>query len=310
MRADRLVLRTPFWLPGRSSMNLVGKIFTVVILVLCLVFMALAMAVYTAQRNWREVVMLQKSELTPGKTLGLKWQLEEAKALNENLNNDKAKLEKDIKAEQAARQQALSRLQTELEIARKDRKSLEAGRADLEKDKRDSVAAMNATQKNLTDFRQELDKQRTGLLQAQQDRDKHFNKVVELTDQLNQAVNDKELLRKRTLELAKDLKKADEALQWNGINKNANFKNAKPPQVDAVVTSVLGDGLIEISLGSDAGLREGHQLEVYRTGGGQNTYVGRVKVVRTDPSKSVCKVDPNFQNSNIMENDRVASEIK
>ena len=291
-------------------MNLVGKIFIVVVFVLCLVFMALAMSVYTAQRNWREVVMLQKDQLTPGKQLGLKWQLEEAKKENENLNDEKAKLNNQYAAERAARQQALSRMQTELEIAKKDRKSLEAGRADLEKDKRDAVAAMNATQKNLTDFRQELDRQRTGKLEAEKDRDKHFGRVVELTDQLNQAVNEKELLRKRTLELAKDLKKADEALQWNGINKNAKFKDAKPPQVDAIVTSVLGDGLIEISLGSDAGLREGHQLEVYRTSGGQSTYVGRVKVVRTDPSKSVCKVDPNFQNSNIMENDRVASEIK
>lgn len=71
-------------------MNLVGKIFIVVILVLCLVFMALSMAVYTAQRNWREVVMLQKDQLTPGKELGLKWRLEDAKAQNEDLNNQKA----------------------------------------------------------------------------------------------------------------------------------------------------------------------------------------------------------------------------
>ncbi len=290
-------------------MNLVGKIFIVVILVLCLVFMALSMAVYTAQRNWREVVMLQKDQLTPGKELGLKWRLEDAKAQNEDLNNQKAALQKEYAAEKAARQQSLTRLQTELDIARRDRKSLEAGRADLEKDKRDAVAAMNATQKNLTDYRQELDKNRTALVEAHQDRDKHFAEVVRKTDEFNQAVNEKEVLRKRTLELAKDLKKADEVLQWKGLNKNTDYKS-KPPKVDAIVTSVLGDGLIEISLGSDAGLREGHQLEIYRTSGGQSTYVGRVKVVRTDPSKAVCKVDPNFQNSNVMENDRVASKIE
>jgi hypothetical protein len=292
-------------------MNLVGKIFIVIILVLCLVFMALAMAVYTAQRNWREVVMLQKDQLTPGKQLGLKWRLEDAKHENENLNDEKAKLQKEYAAEKAARQQTLSKLQTELEIAKKDRKSLEAGRADLDKDKRDAVAAMAATQKNLTTYQQERDRQRTALIEAQKDRDAHFGKVVELTDQLNQEVNEKELLRKRTLELAKDLKKADEALQWHGLpDKNSDYQSKVPPKVDAIVTSVNGDGLIEISLGSDAGLREGHQLEVYRTGGGQNTYVGRVKVVRTDPSKSVCKIDPNFQTSNVMVNDRVASKIE
>jgi hypothetical protein len=292
-------------------MNLVGKIFIVVILVLCLVFMALSMTVYTAQKNWREFAMLSQDQIgASGKPLGLKWQLEQAKALNENLNNEKATLQKEYAAEKAARQQSLTRLQTELEIARRDRKSLEAGRADLEKDKRDAVAAMNATQKNLTDYRQELDRNRTALVEAHQDRDKHFAEVVRKTDEYNQAVNEKEVLRRRSLELVKDLKKADEALQWNGLDKNADYKSKMPPKVDAIVTSVLGDGLIEISLGSDAGLREGHQLEVYRAGGGQSTYVGRVKVVRTDPSKSVCKVDPNYQNSNVMENDRVVSKIE
>ncbi len=202
-------------------------------------------------------------------------------------------------------------MQTELEIARKDRKNLEAQRADLEKDKRDAVAAMNVTQKNMTTMQQERDRRRTELLQAEQDRDKHFAEVVRKTDELNQAVNDKELLRQRTLELAKDLKKADEELQHFDLpDKNSDYKSKIPPKIDAVVTSVNGDGLIEISLGSDAGLREGHELEVYRTGGGQSKYVGRVKVVRTDPSKSVCKVEPNFQNSNVMVNDRVASKIE
>ncbi len=295
-------------------MNLVGKIFTVVILVLCLVFMGLAIAVYTAQKNWRDVVMLSRDDLTKpgnaGKPLGLKWQLEQAKHDNDDLRTQKEKIDQEYAAEKTARQQTLSRLQTELEIAKKDRKSLEAARADLEKDKRDAVAAMSATQKSLMAMQTERDNQRKALLEAQQDRDKHFNQMVAVTDQLNQAVNEKELLRQRTLELAKDLKKADDALRYNGLDKNVDYKSKMPPKLDAIVTSVNGDGLIEISLGSDAGLREGHHLEVYRTGGGQSTYVGRVKVVRTDPSKSVCKVDPNFQNSNVMVNDRVASKIE
>jgi hypothetical protein len=291
-------------------MNLVGKIFVIVIFVLCLVFMALTMAVYTAQRNWREVVMLEQDKVTPGKELGLKYQKERLEHDNAELKDLKGRLEREYAAEKSAKQQSLSKLQTELEIVKKERKTLEAGKADLEKDMRDKVAAMSATQKNATDYRQELEKQRTDLLQAQKDRDAHFKEVVRLTDELNRAVNDKELLRKRTAELAKDLAKADEALRWNGFqDKNSDYKNKNPPKVDAIVTSVNGDGLIEISLGSDAGLRKGHQLEVYRINGGQSTYVGRVEVVKTDPSKSVCKVDPKYQTSNIMVNDRVASKI-
>ena len=82
-----------------------------------------------------------------------------------------------------------------------------------------------------------------------------------------------------------------------------------PPRVDGVVTATPGAGLVEISLGSDQGLRKGHRLEVYRIGGGQSTYVGRVEVVRTAATRSVCKIDPKYQNSNIMVGDRVASRI-
>ena len=49
-----------------------------------------------------------------------------------------------------------------------------------------------------------------------------------------------------------------------------------------MITATPGAGLVEISLGSDQGLLKGHQLEVYRIGGGQSTYVGRIEVVQTD----------------------------
>ena len=45
--------------------------------------------------------------------------------------------------------------------------------------------------------------------EAQKDRDAHFKEVVHLTEELNQAANEKDLLKKRTDELTKDLAKAN-----------------------------------------------------------------------------------------------------
>jgi hypothetical protein len=284
-------------------MNLVGKIFIVVILVLALVFMAITMAVYTAQRNWREVVM-SDSASSPG----LKIQKEKLEHDNSELKAAKDRLEKEYAAEKNAKQQSLVKLKNELDVAQRDSKRLEAERAGLEKEKRDAVAAMTATQKNASDYRVELEKNRTLLTQAHQDRDQHWAQVVKKTDEFNQAVNELDALKKRTAELAKDVAKAEQALRAHGLSKDSETSKT-PPKVDAVVTSVAGDGLIEISLGSDAGLRKGHLLEVFRTGGGQDTYVGRVEVVKTDPSKSVCKADPKYLSSNIQVNDRVANKI-
>ena len=110
-------------------------------------------------------------------------------------------------------------------------------------------------------------------------------------------------------DVSKDLAKARDALRYFKINENSDYRGKAPPQIDGVVTAAVEHGLVEVSLGSDMGLRKGHLLEVYRSSGGQSTYVGRIEVVQTGPDKSVCKIDPKFQNSNVMVGDRVASKI-
>ena len=61
-------------------MNLVGKIFVVFIFVMSLVFMAFAMAVYTTQQNWREVVMLAGQSRARARRSACKYQLEKSQA--------------------------------------------------------------------------------------------------------------------------------------------------------------------------------------------------------------------------------------
>lgn len=288
-------------------MNLVGKVFVVAILVLSVVFMAFAMAVYATHKNWREVVMNERA--TPEKPLGLNQQLKNEQTRNETLKNELDKLTKDRDAVKADKDQAVAKLQSELAVVQEERKNLETKAASLEKEQREAVAAMNATQKSAADYRKELERLRTEVLQAQKDRDAHFKEVVRVTDELHQAINEKEQLRKRTEDITKDLAKAREALRYFDINESADYKSKSAPRIEAVVTATPGGGLVEISVGSDQGLRKGHLLEVYRTSGGASTYVGRIEVVKTTPDKSVCKVDPKFQNSNVMQGDRVASKI-
>ena len=127
--------------------------------------------------------MLAQDEVTPNKELGLKYQLEKAKHDNEELKNAKDNLEKEYAAEKAAQQQATDQSRRPNWISRRrTARACEAGRAALDKEKSDAVAAMKATQTNATDYRKQRDKQRTDLAQAQKDRDEHFKEVVRLTD--------------------------------------------------------------------------------------------------------------------------------
>ncbi len=288
-------------------MNLVGKIFVVLILVMSVLFMAFAMAVYATHRNWREVVL--NEQVAPDKPLGLSYQLKNEQARNKELNDQMDSLKKQVATELEAKTQAVTKLENELNVARGELKTVEATLSELDKTQRQAVAAMNSTQTNATRDRKEVEEQRSTVQKAQQDRDAHFKEVARLTEELNQAVNEKDLLRKRTEALGKDLAKADEVLRKFGLDKNKDYSNV-PPVVDGLVTTVLEGGVVEISLGADDGLLKGHKLEVYRIGGGQSTYVGRIEVVKTDPNRAVCKIDPKFQTSNMLKGDRVASKIE
>jgi chromosome segregation ATPase len=178
-------------------MNLVGKIFIVVILLMSVLFMAFAMALYATHQNWQAVV---KNELDP--------QLREAKEKNTQLTAQKEKLKQQYDGERAAKTQALAKLENELRIARDELAQLDAKLAQLEQAKRKAVADMDSTQANAADLRKELEGQRTTTEGALKDRNADFKEVVRLTDLLNQATNERDLLKKRTDELAKDLKKA------------------------------------------------------------------------------------------------------
>ncbi|MEN6452257.1 MAG: hypothetical protein ABFC96_17335 [Thermoguttaceae bacterium] len=285
-------------------MNLVGKIFTVLIFVLCLVFMTLSMAVYATHRNWRDEFTRPRGA---GKEPGLQIQLTEAKAENETLKKERDDAKKQLDLEKSEKAQALTKLQTAYAVKENDLRELEKGHAQLQKDSREAVKAMQETQTNSGTYYQELEKQRTATIEAQQDRDKLFKDLVQKDDELNQARNDLEQLRNRSIELAKDLAKYKDVNRWVGApSPDSPYQVKAPPRVEGNVMAVRGQNLIEISIGSDQGIRKGHQLQVYRKG----TYVGRVEVVKVAATSAVCKVDPLYQNSNVVEGDRVASRIE
>jgi hypothetical protein len=99
-------------------MNLVGKIFVFLIMMMSVCFAMLAVGVYMAQTNWRERVLLSSDEINTkpehrGKDLGLKWQLENEKKRYAELESIKDDLEKRYKTEFAAKQQRIQALETE-----------------------------------------------------------------------------------------------------------------------------------------------------------------------------------------------------
>lgn len=288
-------------------MNLVGKILIVIIFIMSLVFMSFVVAVYATHTNWRDVVM--NTQATPDKPLGLKPQLDQAKAKNQELNDQLDKLKQETAAEKAARRQQLAKLETENEALKKERDQQVKDQAKLEQQVREAVAAMEATQKTAAALRTEVDGLREEIRTAQKDRDEQFQKVVKLTDDLHQNVNELKVVQDRNKTLAADYAKAVEVLRKFKLEPNPDKYSGVAPELKGEVRAVSGAGAIEISIGADDGLLKGHKLEVYRIAQGVSTYLGRVEVTAVEPDKAVCKVLPEFQKGQIQVGDRVASKL-
>lgn len=279
-------------------MNLVGKILTGLIALLSVVFMSFALAVYATHTNWRDRVMNEKD----GYQVLLKKE-QEAKRELESLHD---RLTKERDAERKAARDVAAALKTEVENLRRENADLKKSLAEEQERVRKAVAAMQATQNNITTATAERDQLRASLAEARKDRDEQFKRVVELTDQVHQMANDLKALQDKYITLAQDLQKYKDLATMLGLTGDVNTLLQKvPPKVEGTVLTAEPTGLIEISLGSDDGLRKGHRLEVFRG----PTYLGRVEVVEARPDRSVCTVIPEFRKGTIQKGDHVASNL-
>lgn len=283
-------------------MNLVGKIFVVLIFVMSLVFMSFVVAVYATHTNWKQKVMEPET--------GLKAQLDTAQQRNTELKDQVTKLESQLAAETTAKREALAKLETENDELRRERERLEKELADLQKDQREAIAAMQATQNSLANLRQEVETLRTSIQKAQQERDENFTTLVKTTDQLHQTANELTTLKQRSVQLGQQLADAMAVLKKHGLEPIPARYDGLPDPVDGIVTAATGNGMVEISIGADDGLQKGHQLQVYRLTADQAKYLGRIEIVQTQPDKAAAKIIPEYQQGAIESGDRVASKLQ
>src|SRR6185503_19361881 len=103
-------------------MNWLGKVFVVVILIMSLVFMGLAMAVYATHKNWQQVSVDLKKKLTDAQSENAKLQTEHNRRV-EDLERDKTAAEQEgakAEAERVALVERLTITQGELDGLRQE----------------------------------------------------------------------------------------------------------------------------------------------------------------------------------------------
>ena len=273
-------------------MTLVGKIFTVLIFVMSILFMAFAMMVFATHTNWKETAEKLKLKST------------QQQQLNDQAKLDLEAVKRVLALEQASRRHALAVAQTRLNQALQQLEQQAALLNQKESQLNDANVAVKSAEERLTALAAEILDARQKLKLAQQERDDVFLKVVELTDKLNQSETTRQLLDDRNGQLVNQIADMDRVMQKHGLTVNSLVAHI-PPKVEGVVMDVSGSDLVEISIGHDDGLKVGHSLDVFRG----STYLGRIVIRKTAPDRAVGEMVKELKRGQIKKGDHVTTKL-
>ena len=281
-------------------MTLLGKCLTALILILSVMFAALALVATASHKNWRDVV-LKGVNGQPG----LKDQIEAISRDNQQLRDQRDRTKNALAREQVARKTALAALQTQL-----DRLQEELSRSGAEVEGlRTQVTELTTSDLNKTKQLETLTGEnarlRTSIREEQAARDTLFTTTLELTDQMNVLRGFKQRLEQRNKQLMAQATRFEEVIAARGIDINEPLDGAPPERNGNILQIDRPSHLVLISIGSDEGLRAGHFLEVTRKG----RYVGKLKVRNTEPDRSVAEILKDYSEGILQEGDRVDTTL-
>lgn len=221
------------------------------------------------------------------------------KALQEAIKKREAKI---LESERKAREEALAaRLAAEAA-----REVAEAERARAEKaarEARELLRQLDAKKPGVEDLIKKRDQE---ILQLTQEKQALRNQAIANEQRAKAQQARAEALLAQVRELTAQLAKKEFHLPGPGEGSN-------PPMVyvKGAVTKVNDskEGLVEISLGTDHGLKKGHTLEVFRLQP-RPEYLGRVRIIAVEMDRSVGQmVSPAAKQKQIKVGDSVASSV-
>lgn len=277
-------------------MNLVGKIFVGIITAMSAVAFALALFIAAKHTNWQEVARSHKKQVTE-----IRQDIGKLQSLKETLETQQ-------QAAQSAQQKTTAALSTTETSIKNDYNSSLSLYQDQEKEMQfvaESMVVNNTAfteaQAMIATLSGELDQSRTLRAAYLRDLAKTINKkyefqsVIDMLEQKNIASND-------------TYAKMIATLRKNGLNPDPSLYPATPPYtVIGMIESLQRDSgnLLMVSIGTSDGLQPGHLLEVFRG----PSYLGRVRVLTTEPNRAVCEVLAAYRKGTFHEGDSVTSKL-
>ena len=278
-------------------MTLLGKIFTLIVLLLSVAFFIVSLLANSSHLDHKKKVAVFQAQAKQ-----LETTVDELKKQIEHMKTSLAQ-------EQVSRKSTLATLQTQLVAASEQLAQanteliLKTGILTIQTQKlSETIDRVSSLTKQNETVKTEIDKIIT-------DRNDQRKRVIALTDRLNGLLSVESDLRAEMARLQNDAtlyqakaETAESALKLAGIK---DYDDVPPTDLKGEVLAVNSSQLVVVSVGRDDGLREGHKLEVYR--GGQ--YLGRIEIKSTKDDQAIGQILAAFRKGYIQAGDKVAAKI-
>ena len=272
-------------------MNLMGKIFTLLIFFMSITFLVLAVMVGASHRNWKEIAAANKDKAT----------LSEDRLKQAQSDSDEFK--RKLNAEQVSRTHQFAQLYSAKAVAEKKLNERAAAFTKLMTESAGAVAQVDTA----NDLLKERDLTIANLKNANKSLTENVaaqrQAVVSLTTQIFDLNGQVRALEQSSQDLSSLVAQQARVLKNSGKS-ITDHTDQIPRSLEGLVTR-QSDGFIAVSLGTDDGLRVGHSLDVYRA----DRYVGRATVTRTEHNISAARLLPEYERALVREGDYVTTEL-
>ncbi len=126
------------------------------------------------------------------------------------------------------------------------------------------------------------------VLSNKKEREDRLNAEIAMKSAVIRAQAMEERLRDAVMEIAKQ---KNQASGTTTTSAKSNGPNPPAENVEGLVSDADKSGLVEITIGSDAGLKEGNTMEAYRIAAvpSQSQYLGMIRIKKVFPNKAVAE---------------------
>jgi hypothetical protein len=294
-------------------MTIIGKILTVFIFLFSLVFLGFAITINQLNKDpksgksWYTLVQEQQKRIKDlGADLDTRTgETNELRARVHNLTTEMTRAQANHQEEKKQANDQIARATTEATTVKTrladSQVALEAALLEAQR-RREEVANLNDVIKRkdvqLTDMQGQVTTANNQRVQAEVARAALMDRLKSNEEYTKQVVTELEDLQQRLADASR-----------GGSRQPGEMTPQRPPpsDVQGIIKQVDPNGLVAISIGSDAGLLKGHTLEVFRTSP-RAEYIGRVTLIEVRPHESVGRMD-SVGRKVVKENDTVARDI-